>query len=76
MRKWLVFLLVCGLLLQAGSVSAAEVFRGEYTRSTGNVWAYPGEHVRFIVNNPRVAEEFRSKNGEYRLRFNDTRRAK
>ena len=70
MRKWLVFLLLLGLLLfNVGSVFAAEVFKGEYTRSTGKVWAYPGENVRFFVNNPKVAEEFRSKNGEYRLRF-------
>lgn len=70
MRKWLVFLLILGLLLlNVGSVSAAEVFKGEYTRSTGKVWAYPGENVRFFVNNPKVAEEFRFKNGEYRLRF-------
>jgi len=72
MRKWLVFLMIAGLLLlHASSVFAAEVFKGEYTRKTGNVWAYPGEHVRFVVDNPRVAEEFRLKNGEYRLRFKE-----
>ncbi|MDY6269121.1 MAG: CAP domain-containing protein [Selenomonadaceae bacterium] len=70
MRKWLVFLLVGALLLfQVGNVFAAEVFKGEYTRHTGKVWAYPGENVRFIVSNPNVAEEFRYKNGEYRVRF-------
>lgn len=64
MRKWLVFLLVGALLLfQVGNVFAAEVFKGEYTRHTGKVWAYPGENVRFIVSNPNVAEEFRYKNG-------------
>lgn len=72
MRKWfMTVLVVCLCLLSTGSVYAAEQFKGEYTRTTGKVWAYPGENVRFIVSNPRVAEEFRYKNGEYRLRFKE-----
>ena len=55
------------------SIVSAEEFEGEvekeYNYQTGKIWGFPGYKVLFQVSDYQVAEVFKAKNGEARVRF-------
>ena len=69
--KKIVYLLVLMFILSSSAVSAEEPeeIKGEYNFQTGKIWGFPGYKVLFQVSDPSVAEVFKAKNGEVRVRF-------
>ena len=66
------FICLLGLLiiLSSSVVSAEDVeIKGEYNFTTGKIWGFPGYKVLFQVSDPNIAEVFKAKNGEVRVRF-------
>lgn len=58
-------------VLQLGNVAAssAESVAGEYERTTGTNWFFPGMKVTYRVSDERVAEVLQGKDGQYRVHF-------
>ena len=50
-------------------VEAAEEVVAEYNFKTGKIWGFPGYKVIFQVSDYQIAEVFKAKNGEARVRF-------
>ena len=67
-----IYILICMLVLSASVVSAEEPIeiQGEYDIETGKIWGIPGYKVVFQSSDPNIAEVFKAKNGEIRIRFN------
>lgn len=73
MLKLRSILLTLLLISMISSIVSAEEFEGEvekeYNYQTGKIWGFPGYKVLFQVSDYQVAEVFRAKNGEARVRF-------
>ena len=71
MLKKFIYLFLMFLLF-ASTVSAEEMedIKGEHNINTGTIWGFPGYKVLFQVSDPNIAEVFKAKNGEVRVRFN------
>lgn len=70
--KKVILFLICLIVMSASVVSAEEAveIKGEYNFQTGKIWGFPGYKVLFQVSDPEIAEVFKAKNGEVRVRFN------
>ena len=71
LRKTLYFL-ICLIMMSASVVSAEESIEvaAEYNIETGKIWGMPTYKVLFQASDPDIAEVFKAKNGEVRIRFN------
>lgn len=69
--KRMVYLLTCILMLSSSVALAEEPgeIKGEYNFQTGKIWGFPSYKVLFQVSDPSIAEVFKAKNGEVRVRF-------
>ena len=70
LRKAL-WLLICIIVLSSSIALAEESIEivKEYNYPTGKIWGFPGYKVLFQVSDPNIAEVFKAKNGEIRVRF-------
>ena len=61
---------VCFFLqFSAVAGAAVEMVVGEYNRSTGTNWYFPGKKVTYKVSDSSVAEVLQGKDGQYRVHF-------
>ena len=69
--KKIAYLLICMLVLSSSIASAEEPGEivGEYDFKTGRIFGIPQRKVLFQVSNTNIAEVFKAKNGEVRVRF-------
>ena len=69
--KKIVYLLICILMLSSSVALAEEPVEvvGEYDFKTGRIFGIPQRKVLFQVSDTNIAEVFKAKNGEVRVRF-------
>lgn len=70
LMKSLIMILLC-LCLQTGLVWGAgvEKLAGEYNRTTGTNWGFPGYKVTYTVSDSKVAEVIKRKDGQPAVHF-------
>ena len=64
-----IFYLIMMILIISSTTFAEDEIKAEKNIQTGKIWGFPSYKVLFQVSDPNIAEVFKAKNGEVRVRF-------